>query len=203
MKSLYLRSGVALACALSLASCGGGDDNLLLGGYVFGLLKDGLVVQNNGGPDLAIPKGASTFTFPQLISSDSDFDVTIKTQPPSTECKVVNGKGKSGAYSVTSVEIRCITFSYDLGGTISGLNSEGLVLINGSQRQAIPAGATSFTMTKFKNNDGVTYESGRVPDGQPYGITILQQPTGRTCSVANGTGTMGNTAQNNVVVTCA
>ena len=203
MKSLYLRSSVALACALGLAACGGGNDNLLLAGNVFGLLKDGLVIQNNGGPDLAIPAGSTNFTFPQLISSDSDFDVTVKTQPSSTVCQVVNGKGKSGAFSVYSVEIHCVTSSYDLGGTISGLDAPGLVLINGSQRKAISAGATSFTMTKFKNDDGITYESGRVPDGQPYGITILQQPTGRTCSVANGTGRMGNTAQNNVVVTCS
>lgn len=202
MKSLYLRSSVALACALSLASCGGGDDNLLLGGYVYGLLKEGLVVQNNGGPDLAIPAGASSFTFPQLISSDSDFEVKVKTLPPSTTCNVINGKGKSGAYSVTSVEIHCITTSYDLGGTITGLDAANLILINGSQQQVIPAGATSFTMTKFKE-DGKTPDSGQVPDGQPYGITILQQPVGRTCTVTNGTGKMGSTAVNNVVVTCS
>lgn len=203
MKSLYLRSSVALACALGLAACGGGNDNLLLAGNVFGLLKDGLVIQNNGGPDLAIPAGSTNFSFPQLISSDSDFDITIKAQPSSTKCTVVNGKGKSGAYSVYSVEIHCITSSYDVGGTISGLDAPGLVLINGSQQKPVSAGATSFTMTKFKNDDGITYESGRVPDGQPYGITILQQPTGRTCSIANGTGRMGSTAQNNVVVTCS
>ncbi|NML61448.1 hypothetical protein HHL21_10235 [Massilia sp. RP-1-19] len=203
MKSLYLRSSVALACALGLAACGGGDDNLLLGGNVFGLLKNGLVIQNNGGPDLAIPAGSTGFSFPQLISSDSDFNVTVKAQPSSTVCTVVNGKGKSGAYSVYSVEIHCITSSYDLGGTVSGLDVPGLVLINGSQRVTILPGATSFTMTKFKNDDGKTYESGRVPDGQPYGITILQQPTGRTCRVANGVGTMGNTAVKNVAVTCS
>lgn len=202
MKSLYLRSSVALACALGLASCGGGDDNLLLGGFVVGLLKDGLVIQNKGGPDLAIPKGTSRFTFPQLISSDSDFEVTIKAEPPSTKCQVINGKGRSGAYSVTSVEIHCLTTSYDLGGTISGLDSDGLVLINGSAQQKILAGATSFTMTKYKA--GTTEpESGQVPDGQPYGITILEQPAGRTCSVANGTGTMGSTAVTNIAVTCA
>ena len=77
------------------------------------------------------------------------------------------------------------------------------MLINGSERQVIPAGATSFTMTKYKDNDGKTYESGRVPDGAPYGITVFQQPAGRTCSVANGTGTMGSgPALTAVTVTC-
>lgn len=201
MKSLYLRSSLALACALGLAACGGGNDNLQLGGSVTGLLKSGLVIQNKGGPELTIPTGATSFIFPELIGSDDEFEVTIKTLPASTKCDVLNGKGRAGAYSVYSVEIRCTTTSYDLGGTISGLDAPGLVLINGSQRQEIPAGATSFTMTKFKD-DNVTYDSGRVPDGQPYGITILQQPAGRTCSVANGTGTMGSTAVTNVAVTC-
>lgn len=203
MKSLYLRSGLALACALGLAACGGGNDNLQLGGNVFGLLKNGLIIQNKGGPELAIPAGTTSFVFPERISSDDDFEVTIKAEPTSTKCTVVNGKGKSGAYSVYSVEIRCITASYDLGGTISGLDSTGLVLINGSQRQEIPAGATSFTMTKYKDNDGKTVESGQVPDGQPYGITIFKQPAGRTCTVANGTGQMGAAPVTNVVVTCA
>ncbi|MBZ2208006.1 hypothetical protein [Massilia soli] len=202
MKSLYLRSSIALACMLGLASCGGGDDNLVLGGNVYGLLKDGLVIQNNGGPDLAITAGASNFVFQQLISSDSDFNVTIKTLPASTTCDVVNGKGKSGAYSVYSVEIRCITASYDLGGTISGLNSEGLVLINGSAQQIIPAGATSFKMTKYNNAVPPVAVSGQVPDGQPYGITILKQPASGTCSVANGTGRMGSGPVTSVVVTC-
>lgn len=200
MKSLYLRSGLVLACALGLAACGGGNENLLLGGYVFGLTKEGLVLQNNGGSPLTIAAGATSFTFPERIGSDSNFDVTIKTQPASAKCEVVNGKGKSGAYSITSVEIHCATFSYDLGGTISGLDSAGLVLINGSARQTIPAGATSFTMTKYKA-DG-SYDTGRVADGAPYGITVFQQPAGRTCTVANGTGTMGNTAIMNVRVTC-
>lgn len=201
MKSLYLRSGLALACALGLTACGGGDDNIQLGGVVTGLTKNGLEIQNNGGPPLAIPAFASTFAFPALIGSDSDFNITIKTQPASSTCEVINGNGKSGAFGVFSVEIRCVTFSFDLGGSISGLDSAGLVLINGRDRQSIPAGATSFTMTKFQA-DGKTYESGRVPDGQPYGITVLQQPAGRICSVANGTGTMGGSAITNVAVTC-
>ncbi|MGZ8290105.1 MAG: hypothetical protein ACXW2U_04495 [Telluria sp.] len=201
MKSLYLRSGLALACAMGLAACGGGNDNLFLGGYVTGLTKDGLVVQNNNGNPLTIPAGSSTFQFPEMISSDSDFDVTIKTQPASSNCTVANGKGKSGAYSIMSVEINCVTFRYDLGGTISGLDAAGLILINGSQQVVVPAGATSFTFTKFKA-DGTTYDTGRVPDGAPYGITIYQQPAGRTCTVANGTGTMGNTAVGNVAVSC-
>jgi hypothetical protein len=56
----------------------------------------------------------------------------------------------------------------------------------------VAAGATTQTMNPV-------FEDG------PYGITILQQPAGQTCSVSNGTGTMGSTDENNnnVVVNCA
>lgn len=202
MKSLYLRSSIALACALGLAACGGGDENLQLGGTVSGLLKDGLTIQNNGGPELAIPAGANSFVFPQLISSDSGFNVTTKNLPASTTCDIVNGSGKTGSYSVYSVEIRCLTKSYDLGGTVSGLDSDGLVLINGSAQQIIPAGATTFKMTKYDAKDPKVVVGGQVPDGQPYGITVLAQPAGRTCTVANGSGFMGSGPQTNVAVTC-
>ena len=198
MKSLYLRSCVAMACALGLAACGGGSGNLLLGGSIYGLTKDGLILQNNGGPELKPAAGATSFAFPQLIGSDQSFNVTAKN-PPGAKCTVTNGSGKSGAYNVSSVIVNCVTDNYDLGGTVSGLDVDGLVVINGSDRQTIPAGATSFTMSKF---NGTTYVSGRVNDGAPYGVTILTQPVGRTCSVANGVGTMGSAPVTTVKITC-
>jgi RNase P/RNase MRP subunit p29 len=202
MKSIYLRSGVALACALALAGCGGDDGNLLLGGSVVGLAKDGLVLQNTkNGATVAVPAGSSSFAFNELLGSDTEFEVTVKTQPTAAVCNVVYGKGKTGAYNVTSIQVYCITNSYDLGGTISGLTSEGLVLINGSQRVTVPANATSFKFTTY-NADG-SYLAGRIPDGAPYGVTVLTQPAGKTCTVANGTGLMGSTDNlTTVQVTC-
>ena len=67
MKSLTLRSSVALACALTLAACGGGGGNLLLSGNVYGLTRDGLVLQNNGGAPYVISPSMGTFAFPTLL----------------------------------------------------------------------------------------------------------------------------------------
>lgn len=189
MKSLTLRSSVALACALSLAACGGGGGNLLLGGTVSGLTKAGLVLQNNGGAPLTIAAGQSTFAFPDLLKSDEDFNVTIQSAPTSAVCTVVNGKGRTGAFNVTTVQVNCLTNAYALGGSITGLDVGGLVLNNGADRVTVAAGAASFSLAK-------------VADGAPYGVTVLTQPTGRTCSVQNGVGTMGAAAVSNVQVTC-
>ena len=189
MKSLILRSSVALACALSLAACGGGGGNLLLGGSVVNLTKPGLELQNKSGPVLKVNAFDSIFSFPELLGSDEDFDVQIKTQPTGAKCEVKFGKGRTGAYNVTSVVVSCITNTYNLGATISGLDVDGLVLVNGSDRGVIAADRKSVAFTK-------------VADGSPYGITVLTPPNGRTCSVANGVGTMGSSDVTNVAVTC-
>jgi hypothetical protein len=201
MKSLTLRSSVALACALGLAACGGHSGSLLLGGSVAGLTKTGLVLLNkNTNEELSVSSGSSQFSFTRLISPDEAFEVIIQTQPAGAVCTVTNGKGKSGAYSVTSVAVSCTTNTYTLGGTVSGLKNAGLTLVNGATRKDIPAGATSFNMNLL-NADG-SYSVGKVADGAPYGITILTQPAGQNCSIANGVGKMGSADINNVQVTC-
>jgi hypothetical protein len=190
MKSLTLRSSVALACALSLAACGGGGGNLLLGGSVKNLAKPGLVLQNKTGPLLPVAVGSASFVFNELIGNDQDFDVEIATQPTGAVCGLANNKGKSGAFNVLTVEVVCLTNTYDLGGKISGLDAAGLVLVNGDDRLAVAAGTTDFKLTK-------------VADGAPYGVAVLTQPAGRTCSVQNGVGTMGSAAIDTIRVTCA
>lgn len=181
MKSLYLRSGlsslVALACALGLSGCGGSTPNLSVGGSVSGLQKSGMVLQNQGGPDLAVSPGASSFNFREYIQADEEYNVTIKTQPTGADCTISDGRGRS-AFNVQTIRISCVTRTYDLGGTITGLGAAtGLILSNGSDLVTIPANAIDFKMTK-------------VADDAPYGITVFQQPTGKTCSVTGGVGFM-------------
>lgn len=208
MKNLTLRSCVVVACALALASCGGGSSNLLLGGTINGLTKSGLSLQNGNGTALEIPTGSTTFGFPQLLASDEAFEVKIVTQPKGAKCSVVNGKGTTGSFDITSVIVNCVTDTYNLGGTITGtLDVNGLVLANGIETKAIKAGAKTFTMSAQKddgsplvNSDGSV--SGKVADGAPYGITIYQQPLPRTCTVTNGVGTMGSSDISNVIVNC-
>jgi hypothetical protein len=209
MKILTLRSCVALACAFALASCGGGSSNLLLGGSVIGLGKSGLTLQNGSGTPLEVPAFSTSFGFPQLLSSDESFEVKVATQPTGAKCTVSNGKGKTGSFNITSVLVTCVTDTYNLGGTITGtLDVNGLILANGIETKAVKAGAKTFTMSAQKddgtplfNADGVTV-AGKVADGSPYGITVLQQPSPRTCTVINGVGRMGSADKNDVVVNC-
>ncbi len=61
----------------------------------------------------------------------------------------------------------------DLGGTVTGLTRDGLVLANGNSTIAIPANATSY---KFPDQIG-NFDS--------YNVTVVAQPTGLTCNLAN------------------
>jgi hypothetical protein len=104
---------------------------------------------------------------------------------------VANGSGTAGAANVTDVAVTCSSLSYNLGGTISGLTANGLVLSNGADTLSVAANATSFT---FANK--VAYTSA-------YAVGVATQPTGMTCSVSNGTGTMPAADVTTVMVTCS
>jgi len=189
MKNLILRTGIALACAVSLASCGGGSTGTLqIAGNVTGVTQDGLVIQNNGGSDLAIPANAGSYVFKDLVPTDSVFNITIKSRPLNTEeCTASPAQGNTGLYSVR-VDIACRITTKSLTGTVTGLNGKtGLILANGPNQVPVAA-------------DG-PFEMARVSLGYPYGINVLRQPDNATCTVANGVGTIADNVSN-VVVTC-
>ena len=192
MKSSYLRAGAALACALALSACGGSDGDLVISGEFSGVTKTGLVLQNNGGSDLTITPtngGFGAFQFPDLVETDSSYNVTVKTPPSNASgCDVINGAGKV-AFHITNIQVICKIRQHALKGTITGLTGNNLVLVNGPDRVPVPAGATSFTMAT-------------VSEDAPYGVTILTQPDNQTCTIANGTGVMGQADVVNVAVTC-
>jgi hypothetical protein len=194
MKSSYLRAGVALACALGLSACGGGGGGqFTLSGTAFGVTKDGLVLQNNGGSDLTIPGSTAPypFVFTDLLRVDAEYNVTVKSIPPNAEgCNVVNGRGRA-TFSVGNVQVICTLKTHALKGKIFGLgNATGLSLVNGPDRVDIDPGATEFSMAK-------------VGEDSPYGVTVLTNPAGLACSVINGTGKMGTDDITNLAVNCA
>ena len=92
------RSGlrrVATAIGVSLlAACGGGGGSpaYFIGASVFGLSGSGLVLQLNGGSDLAVT-ASSTVKFATPVASGATYTVTVKTQPssPPQTCTVANG----------------------------------------------------------------------------------------------------------------
>ena len=191
-----------LACLTPLvliaAGCGGGGGGdsapppaprFTLGGSVSGLSGSGLVLAN-GTDTIVVDAGATAYTLPTTLTSGSPFSVTVQTQPTGQTCAVADGSGTMGSANVTSAVVTCITNTYTVGGSIGGLIGSGLVLANGSDTLAVDANATSFTLPTA------------VDFGSTFSVSVQAQPTGLTCSVADGNGTVAEANVSSLVVTC-
>ena len=147
-----------------------------IGGAITGLTGSGLVLEDNGGDNLAVSAGATSFTFPTPVVSGGAYSVAVLTQPLGESCAVGNGSGAAGA-AITSVTVSC-TPLYQVSGTITGLMGAGLVLEdNGGDNLQVNANATSFTFPT------------PVMSGGAYSITVLTQPASENCTVLQGAGT--------------
>ena len=172
---------VAITCGQSFS----------LGGTISGLGNNAGLTLTNGSDTLVVAAGATSFVMPTPLAVGSLYAVAVQSAPAGLTCTASNASGTMPASNVTSVVIACSDQSYTVGGTISGLTSSGLVLVNGTDTLAVNSGASSFTMPTV-----VAYTSA-------YAVTVQTQPTGLTCSMSNGTGTMGSAAVTTIAVTCS
>ena len=161
-----------------------------VGGTVLSLTGSGLVLQNSLGNDLSITSDGS-FSFSAAIVDDSSYNVTVKTQPSGQGCSVSDGSGTISGANVTDVTVTCTPDRYRVGGTVSGLSGSGLVLQNSLGNDQPISGDGSFIFTTALGN------------GSGYSVTVKTQPSGQSCTVGSGTGTLSGADVTNVAVTCA
>lgn len=192
MKSSFLRPALALALALGLSACGG-SATFGINGTVTGLAYPGLVLTTNG-VELPIAVGATSFSFPNSLEYGDIFNVQVKTNPAHQTCEPDEryNAGTAGRTASINVLIHCRVNTFTLGGKVTGLTTDGLVLTNGTSggTVAIAKGATGFVFPT------------QVAFAQSYGVTVLTQPTGQTCVVTNGVGEMGDAKVENIQITC-
>ena len=189
MRSSHFRSIAALLVALGLTACGG-KASFTINGTISGLLYPGLVLAN-GSDTVAPAVNATTFTFPNQIDYGTEYNIVAQTQPTHMTCAVTAGTGSAGHTATIAAHVTCAVNTFALGGSISGLTAGGLELANGS----VPA-------TVLPVSGATTFAFANVAFGQAYGVTVLTQPAGLVCSVANGTGTMGDAAIANIAISC-
>ena len=196
MKAIPVRNAAALALLLALGACGGKASFELAGNLVDNfeqpkpLANAGLVLAN-GDQRLSVPRGATTFKFPNTISYGTEYAITVAQQPEHMTCGFTRGStGAAGRTATISAYLVCNLNAYTIGGTVKGLGSGTLKLVNGTDTLEVTAAKTEFTMLAT------------IPYGTVYGVTVLTQPAGQTCTVANGTDVMGDAPRNNIVVTC-
>ncbi|GAA4339841.1 hypothetical protein GCM10023144_38550 [Pigmentiphaga soli] len=159
-----------------------------VGGNVTGLTGT-LVLQNNGG-DAQTISGDGQFVFPTLVDEGSPYAVTVQTQPAGQTCTVSHGAGTMGNTAVQDVAVVCSANVHALRGTVSGLAGQLVLQNNGVDDLSVAA-------------DGPFTFAAPVAEGGPYNVTVRTQPATQTCTVSNGSGTMGGADVQNVAVTCS
>jgi len=163
-----------------------------VGGTVSGLTGS-VTLQNNGGDDI-IKTTNDGFTF-TAQAEGSDYAVTLSSQPSGQTCAVTNGSGTNITADITNVTVTCVTDvvpTYSVGGTVSGLTGTGLALQNnGGDTLPVAAAATGFIFAT------------ELADAATYAVTVSTQPTGQTCSISSGSGTIATADVANVTVDCA
>lgn len=183
MKNTTLRSSLALLCGAILSACGSSDGSLQIAGSITGLTKDGLVLLNtSNGDKFEVTTDRTRFVFTKQVSVDDNFNITVQKPGPSGATCVVNGgSGKANVYNAYNVQVVCTNDPRNLGGAVVNLKGAGLVMANGTDTVSVPAGAASFVFPRT------------IGDGSAYGISVLKQPAGQSCTVTgNAVGTIGN-----------
>jgi large repetitive protein len=190
-------SAVLLCAALLFIGCASSTSPAgpySVGGTVSGLVGTGLALQDNGGDTLLVTRNGA-FTFATHLTFGTPYAVTISAQPssPDQRCTAAFSGGTVDSLSVSNIAIKCVTSSYSVGGTVSGLKGQGLILQdNGGGDLAVSA------------NGGFTFAQ-PVLSGATFAVTVKTQPSAPTqaCTVTAGAGTVSNAKTTSVVVTCS
>ncbi|MEE4203257.1 MAG: choice-of-anchor U domain-containing protein [Halieaceae bacterium] len=173
------------------ANCSAAILTNTVGGNASGIANgQSVVLQNNGGDDLTVSSNGA-FTFATAINSGADYSVTVLTQPANQTCLVTGGSGTNPGVDVTSVTVSCVTDTYSIGGTLSGLAAgESVVLQNNAGDDLTVSASGAFTFAT------------EIASGTDYAVTVLTQPTGQTCAVTNGSGSNVTADVTNVGLAC-
>lgn len=162
-----------------------------VGGTVSGLgVGQSITLQNNGGDVLTLPVNGA-FTFATGVVPASPYNVTVLTQPAGQTCTVTNSTGTIGTADVGNIQVVCTTYSYTVGGAVSGLQGGARLTLqnNGADNMLLTAnGAFTFATP-------IAYNAS-------YNVTVATQPLGQICTVSNGTGSGVTFNVTNVSVSC-
>ena len=173
-----------------------------VGGTVTGLIGTGLDLQYNA-DNVSLPSidqvtanGAFVFDASRTSAVNGTvYGITITRQPtnPAQTCVVVNGSGTVAGADVNDVNVVCGTHTVSV--TVVGQrqhSAHGMTLQNngGDDKRTFVDGTFTFATA--------------LPVGSAYNVTVSAQPQtpDQTCTVSNGSGTIGSSDITDIVVNC-
>ncbi|HSV61086.1 MAG TPA: beta-propeller fold lactonase family protein [Variovorax sp.] len=166
-------------------------DSFAISGVVSGLAVGAQLTLNNNGSDPLVVSANGTMSFAKPVAHNGSYVVTVDAQPAGQTCTVNNGSGSGVTSNVANVSVVCSTNTYGIGGNVSGLDPSEQVTLknNGADLRTIGNGPFSFPTP--------------VAHGGNYAVTVGTQPTGKTCTVSNATGSGVTGAIGDVAVHCS
>lgn len=180
--------------SLLLAACGADSGAPYVVSAAVSGLQAGksLLLLNNGADGMLISaNGTTAFTKP--IASGDSYSVTVESQPSGETCAASPGSSASGSSTVNvTVALTCKPDPYRIGGTVTGLMSNGRVVLQNNHADTATISA----------NGSFVFPSAAL-SGSQYAVTVLTPPAGETCAVTGGTGTVGAANVTTVAVDCA
>lgn len=162
---------------------------------VSGLSGAGLVLELNDREQIQVAVDGTFSFIDSPLEMGSDYKLSIQTQPaiPSQFCAVTAGSGTIEDANPEAIEIVCTTNTFRVGGLLSGMSGEGLVLSLNDTWEVSP-----------EENGDLTFQTAYLLDGTDYSVQVNQQPEGpnQTCVVENGQGSIGGSDVTSMVVRC-
>lgn len=197
-KFMYL---VALLLLTIISGCGGGGGSggsggagdsttkYTIGGTISGLASTntGLVLQNNGGNNLTIAGGATSFTFSTAIASGGAYNVTVLSQPAQMSCSF-SSSSTSGTVSnsnITNVSLSCVpknelvSRSTDDTLIASAFDSVTPIVMSANGRYVAFRSSTALI------SGGVSYRQIYRRDRQTNQTVLVSRATGATGAIGN------------------
>jgi hypothetical protein len=193
MQPRTLRRFLSLVSLAALSACGGGGDDpaaredalarpsYSVGGTITGVVAppfgDQIVLSLDGAYVEGFPATADggTFTFVKRLFNRDTYNVSIAAQVTGYNCSVTSGgSGTILRSNVADVVVSCVEIPrYDVPVSVSGLPAGSNVVIqnNGALNRitATGNGSYNFPIRQYVDTN--------------YGVTIVTQPTGGTCTV--------------------
>ena len=170
----YANNGNAPEVMLFLRNGGNWKE---LGAYSTGVLA--------AGTQLQVTAVGSAISL--LVNGVAEVTATDSTLSGGVPGILASGSADAGAWSGGSVGSGGT--AYSVGGTVSGLSGTVVLQDNGGDTLSVSANG-SFTFAT------------QLAGGAAYAVTVQSNPSGQTCAVSNGSGTVGSANVTNVAVSC-
>ncbi len=158
-----------------------------------------LVLMDNNTDSLTLT-ASRNFTFTTAIPYGGSYQVNVSANPLGYTCNVANSLGSNVNANINSVYVTCIPNTFSVGGTLSGLSSGTSVQLGLSSTttgSACSAAKSTTSTANVSNNGSFSMGNNTVPYSGSYCVSIVQQPAGAVCQLANNTDS-GTLVTNNI-----